>query len=171
MIGTYAISNFERATGVKPTTIRWYEQEGWLPPPGRTEGWASRQWRGPSAWPGIHPPCAGTRLREPCHSCFARPRGQVRCRLRAGACPGHGADLPDHRTITATGGAAHGASAHGDELRGCSSPNTPPCIASTWLSPNAVFEVFDIAYWRAERRNHYRCMERDALDKADQNFL
>jgi DNA-binding transcriptional MerR regulator len=38
VIGTYAISNFERATGVKPTTIRWYEQEGWLPPPGRTEG-------------------------------------------------------------------------------------------------------------------------------------
>lgn len=38
MNGTYAIGDLARATGVKPTTIRWYEQEGWLPPPGRTEG-------------------------------------------------------------------------------------------------------------------------------------
>jgi len=36
--GTYAIGDLVRATGVKPTTLRWYEQEGWLPPPGRTEG-------------------------------------------------------------------------------------------------------------------------------------
>jgi len=35
---TYSIGDLARATGVKPTTIRWYEQEGWLPPPGRTEG-------------------------------------------------------------------------------------------------------------------------------------
>jgi DNA-binding transcriptional MerR regulator len=34
----YSIGDLARATGVKPTTIRWYEQEGWLPPPGRTEG-------------------------------------------------------------------------------------------------------------------------------------
>lgn len=36
--GTYSIGDLARATGVKPTTIRWYEQEGWLPAPARTEG-------------------------------------------------------------------------------------------------------------------------------------
>lgn len=35
---TYSIGDLARATGVKPTTIRWYEQEGWLPPPARTGG-------------------------------------------------------------------------------------------------------------------------------------
>lgn len=35
---TYAIGDLSRATGVKTTTIRWYEQEGWLPPPARTAG-------------------------------------------------------------------------------------------------------------------------------------
>lgn len=34
----YAIGELARATGVKPTTIRWLEREGWLPPPARTEG-------------------------------------------------------------------------------------------------------------------------------------
>ena len=34
---TYSIGDLARATGVKPTTIRWYEQEGWLPAPARTE--------------------------------------------------------------------------------------------------------------------------------------
>lgn len=34
----YAIGDLARATGVKATTIRWYEQEGWLPAPARTEG-------------------------------------------------------------------------------------------------------------------------------------
>lgn len=38
MNDTYAIGELASATGVKPTTIRWYEQEGWLPPPARTEG-------------------------------------------------------------------------------------------------------------------------------------
>ncbi len=38
MSATFSIGDLARATGVKPTTIRWYEQEGWLPPPGRTEG-------------------------------------------------------------------------------------------------------------------------------------
>ncbi len=38
MAETYSIGDLSRATGVKPTTIRWYEQEGWLPPPTRTEG-------------------------------------------------------------------------------------------------------------------------------------
>lgn len=38
MAETYSIGDLARATGVKPTTIRWYEQEGWLPPPARTEG-------------------------------------------------------------------------------------------------------------------------------------
>jgi len=33
-----SIGEVARATGVKPTTIRWYEQEGWLPPAARTEG-------------------------------------------------------------------------------------------------------------------------------------
>jgi DNA-binding transcriptional MerR regulator len=33
-----SIGDLARATGVKPTTIRWYEQEGWLPPAARTEG-------------------------------------------------------------------------------------------------------------------------------------
>jgi DNA-binding transcriptional MerR regulator len=33
-----SIGELARATGVKPTTIRWYEQEGWLPPPSRTGG-------------------------------------------------------------------------------------------------------------------------------------
>jgi DNA-binding transcriptional MerR regulator len=35
---TYAIGDLARATGVKATTIRWYEQEGWLPPAARTTG-------------------------------------------------------------------------------------------------------------------------------------
>lgn len=35
---SYAIGDLARATGVKATTIRWYEQEGWLPPPARTAG-------------------------------------------------------------------------------------------------------------------------------------
>ncbi len=38
MSGTYSIGDLSRATGVKPTTIRWYDQEGWLPSPARTEG-------------------------------------------------------------------------------------------------------------------------------------
>jgi DNA-binding transcriptional MerR regulator len=45
--GTYSIGDLARATGVKPTTIRWYEQEGWLPPPARTEG-------GHRAYSGAH---------------------------------------------------------------------------------------------------------------------
>ena len=32
------IGDLSRTTGVKPTTIRWYEAEGWLPPPARTAG-------------------------------------------------------------------------------------------------------------------------------------
>lgn len=35
---TYSIGELARVTGVKPTTIRWYEQEGWLPPAARSEG-------------------------------------------------------------------------------------------------------------------------------------
>ena len=35
---TYSIGDLSRATGVKATTIRFYEAEGLLPPPGRTEG-------------------------------------------------------------------------------------------------------------------------------------
>ncbi len=38
MSAMFSIGDLARATGVKPTTIRWYEQEGWLPPPSRTEG-------------------------------------------------------------------------------------------------------------------------------------
>ena len=34
----YPIGDIGRLAGVKPTTIRWYEQEGLLPPPLRTEG-------------------------------------------------------------------------------------------------------------------------------------
>jgi DNA-binding transcriptional MerR regulator len=33
-----SIGDLARATGVKPTTIRWYEQDRWLPPPARTGG-------------------------------------------------------------------------------------------------------------------------------------
>jgi DNA-binding transcriptional MerR regulator len=33
-----SIGDLARATGVKPTTIRWYEAEGLLPAPARTEG-------------------------------------------------------------------------------------------------------------------------------------
>ncbi len=33
-----SIGDLSRATGVKPTTIRWYEGEGLLPQPGRTAG-------------------------------------------------------------------------------------------------------------------------------------
>ncbi|WP_338665942.1 helix-turn-helix domain-containing protein [Pararoseomonas sp. SCSIO 73927] len=32
------IGELSGLTGVKATTIRWYESEGWLPPPARTEG-------------------------------------------------------------------------------------------------------------------------------------
>ncbi|WP_408906291.1 MerR family transcriptional regulator [Muricoccus nepalensis] len=32
------IGELSRMTGVKATTIRWYEAEGWLPAPSRTEG-------------------------------------------------------------------------------------------------------------------------------------
>lgn len=38
MSGTLSIGDLSRATGVKPTTIRFYEGEGLLSPPGRTEG-------------------------------------------------------------------------------------------------------------------------------------
>lgn len=34
----YSIGALSRATGVKPTTIRWYEGEGLLPAPVRSEG-------------------------------------------------------------------------------------------------------------------------------------
>lgn len=33
-----SIGDLSRLTGVKVTTIRWYEGEGWLPAPARTEG-------------------------------------------------------------------------------------------------------------------------------------
>lgn len=33
-----SIGDLSRETGVKPTTIRWYEAEGWLPAPARTDG-------------------------------------------------------------------------------------------------------------------------------------
>lgn len=36
--GMLSIGGLARATGVKPTTIRWYEAEGLLPPPARTGG-------------------------------------------------------------------------------------------------------------------------------------
>ncbi|WP_426960363.1 MerR family transcriptional regulator [Muricoccus radiodurans] len=36
--GLVSIGELSRLTGVKVTTIRWYESEGWLPPPARTEG-------------------------------------------------------------------------------------------------------------------------------------
>lgn len=35
---SFSIGDLSRATGVKPTTIRWYEAEGLLPEPGRTAG-------------------------------------------------------------------------------------------------------------------------------------
>lgn len=38
MKGTHTIGDLARATGVKPTTIRWYEQQGWLPTASRTSG-------------------------------------------------------------------------------------------------------------------------------------
>ncbi len=38
MAKTFTIGDLARATGVKPTTIRWYEGQGLLPPPARTEG-------------------------------------------------------------------------------------------------------------------------------------
>ena len=38
MTEPFSIGYLARSTGVKPTTIRWYEQEGWLPPPARTGG-------------------------------------------------------------------------------------------------------------------------------------
>jgi Cu(I)-responsive transcriptional regulator len=34
----HSIGELARRTGVKATTIRWYEAEGLLPPPGRSEG-------------------------------------------------------------------------------------------------------------------------------------
>jgi DNA-binding transcriptional MerR regulator len=34
----FSIGDLSRATGVKPTTIRWYEGEGLLPAPARSEG-------------------------------------------------------------------------------------------------------------------------------------
>jgi DNA-binding transcriptional MerR regulator len=38
MTESLAIGDLARATGVKATTIRFYEAEGLLPPPGRSEG-------------------------------------------------------------------------------------------------------------------------------------
>ncbi|MBY0338842.1 MAG: helix-turn-helix domain-containing protein [Acetobacteraceae bacterium] len=38
MTRSLSIGDLARATGVKATTIRWYEAEGLLPAPGRTEG-------------------------------------------------------------------------------------------------------------------------------------
>lgn len=38
MTRTLSIGDLARATGVKATTIRWYEAEGLLPTPARTEG-------------------------------------------------------------------------------------------------------------------------------------
>lgn len=38
MTETYSIGDLARATGVKATTIRFYEAEGLLPPPARTGG-------------------------------------------------------------------------------------------------------------------------------------
>ena len=38
MAARYGIGDLARETGTKPTTIRWYEGEGLLPPPARTEG-------------------------------------------------------------------------------------------------------------------------------------
>ena len=38
MSDAFSIGDLSRATGVKATTIRFYETEGLLPPPGRTEG-------------------------------------------------------------------------------------------------------------------------------------
>lgn len=35
---SFSIGDLSRATGVKPTTIRWYEAEGLLPEPGRSAG-------------------------------------------------------------------------------------------------------------------------------------
>jgi len=35
---TYSIGELSRLTGVKPTTIRWYESEGWLHAAARSEG-------------------------------------------------------------------------------------------------------------------------------------
>lgn len=35
---SFSIGDLSRATGVKPTTIRWYESERLLPEPGRTAG-------------------------------------------------------------------------------------------------------------------------------------
>ncbi|MFC3126907.1 helix-turn-helix domain-containing protein [Pseudoroseomonas globiformis] len=35
---TLTIGELSRRTGVKPTTIRWYEQEGLLPSPARSDG-------------------------------------------------------------------------------------------------------------------------------------
>jgi len=34
----YSIGELSRLTGVKPTTIRWYETEGWLHAAGRSDG-------------------------------------------------------------------------------------------------------------------------------------
>lgn len=47
MAKTLTIGDLSRATGVKPTTIRWYEGEGLLPPPARTGG-------GHRAYAGTH---------------------------------------------------------------------------------------------------------------------
>lgn len=37
-VARLTIGELSRLTGTKPTTIRWYEQEGLLPPAGRTAG-------------------------------------------------------------------------------------------------------------------------------------
>jgi DNA-binding transcriptional MerR regulator len=37
-MASYSIGDLARITGVKPTTIRWYEQEGWLQTALRTQG-------------------------------------------------------------------------------------------------------------------------------------
>ena len=50
MSATFSIGDLARATGVKPATIRWYEQEGWLPPPSRRVATAPMRRRTSGDW-------------------------------------------------------------------------------------------------------------------------
>ena len=59
---SYAIGDLARHTGTKVETIRWYERDGIMPSPARTEGGRRGLHPGASGPASLYPARAGTRL-------------------------------------------------------------------------------------------------------------